>query len=289
MLKRQAQKYGAELVCLKKCHMFQQWLSTSKEPYVLLTDWREVKHCIAAMDVQGPESGPIFTSVFCTDAKQQRRAERWVSTLAERKDPVYINGSLHCAESTVKSLLLQASKLLGSDVNVPRVSRLNQLINVDVQMPCSFEVVHPTSNEQVPPRFEKIQPMKEEVQATQRPYHTLSSRVDVPTLPLFELTHPKNGMRAHNMSQWTQLTKQDVPVPHAFHETPLIENQVQALPFCVQKPANNPVSVVSHENPEVTDFQSKVTGYVSWIWEALASPAEVEKALLAAMPEIYDE
>jgi hypothetical protein len=289
MLGRKAQKFGAELVCLKKCHMFQQWLSTTKEPYVLLTDWREVKHCIGTMDHQGPESCPIFTGVFCIDAKQERRAERWVSTLAEREGPIYINGSLPFAESTVMSLLLQASNVLSSHVNVPPVSPRNQLMTGDVQMSCSFDIVHPTANEQVLPRLEDGQPMKDELQATQRPHHTLPNGVDFPKLPLFELTRSKNGMQAHTVSQWTQLTKQDVPVPHAFQQTHLKENQVQAHSVCVPKPANNPVSVVLHENPEVTDFQSKVTVYFSWIWESLASPADVEKALLAAMPEIYEE
>jgi len=49
------------------------------------------------------------------------------------------------------------------------------------------------------------------------------------------------------------------------------------------------MAVVLHANVEVTDFQSKVMAYVAWIWESLVCPAEVEKALLAAMPEIYEE
>jgi len=256
---------------------------------VLFTDWREVKHCVEAMDLQGPESRPIFTSVFCIDEKQQCRAERWVSTLAERKDPIYIKESLPFAELTVMSLLLQASKVLGNDVQVPPMSALNQLMNGDMQMSCSFGVVHPIANEQVSPRFEEVQPVKDELHAAQGPYHTLSSRMDVPILPLFELAQPKSGMQAHTVSQWTQLTKHDVPVPHTFQQTQLNENQVQALPLCVTKPENNPVAIVSHANAEVTDFQSKVMAYVAWIWESLVCPAEVEKALLAAMPEIYEE
>jgi len=256
---------------------------------VLFTDWREVKHCLAAMALQGPESRPIFTSVFCINVRQQYRAERWASTLAERRDPIYINESLQFAESTVMSLLLRASKVLSNDVQVPPMPPLNKLMNGDVQMSCSFEVVHPTTHEQVSPRFEEVQHMKDEVQAIQRPYHTLSPRTDVPILPLFALTRPKNGMQAHTPSQWTQLTKQDVPVPHAFQQTQLKQNQVQALPFCEGKPANNPAVVVLHANPEVTAPHSNVTAHVAWIWESLVCPAEVEKALLAAMPEIYEE
>jgi len=267
-----------------------QWLPTAKEPYVLFTDWREVKHCVEGLDLQGPESRPIFTSVFCIDEKQKCRAERWASTLAERKDPIYINGSLlPFDESTVMSLLSQASNVLSNDVQVPPISPLNQLMKGDVQMSCSFDVVHPAANEQVLARFEEFQPMKEKVQATQRPYRTLSSRMNVPKLSLFELNRLKNGMQANTVSQWTQLTKQDMPVPHAFQQTQLKENQVQARPLCVTKPVNNPVAVVLPANPEVTDFQSKVTAYVAWIWESLASPAEVERALLAAMPEIYED
>jgi len=282
MLKRQAQKYGAELVCMKTSHMFQQWLSTTKEPYVLFTDWREVKHCVEAMTLQGPESRPMFTSVFCIHVKQQCRAECWVSTLAGRIDPIYINGSLPLAESTAMSLLLQASKVLGNDVQDSSMSPLNELMNGDVQMSCSFEVVHPTKNDEFLPRFEEVQPMKDVVEATQRPYHTLSRRTDVAMLPVFELARPENGMQAHTVSHWSHLTK-DVPVPHAFQQSRMKENQVQA------KCANIPVSVVLRANPDVTYLQSKVTAHVAWIWESLVSPAEVEKALLAAMPESYEE
>jgi len=289
MLEHTAQKYGAKLACMKKSHMFRQWLSTTKEPYVLFTDWREVKQCVEVMDLQGPECCPIFTSVFCIDERQHCRAERWVSTLVARKDPIYINGSLPLAESTVMSLLLQVSKVLRNDVQVPPILPLNQLMNGDVQTSCSFEVLHPTTYKQVSPWFEEVQPMQDKVQATDRPYRTRSSRTDVPILPLFELTRPKNGMQAHTVSQRTQLTRHGMSVPHAFQQTRLKENQVQALPLCVTKPANNPVAVVLHANPEVTDLQSKVTAHVAWIWESLVSSAEVEKALLMAMPESYEE
>jgi len=106
---------------------------------------------------------------------------------------------------------------------------------------------------------------------------------------LFELTQPKNGIQARSVSQWTQVTKQDVPVLHAIQQIQLKENQVQALPFRMTKSSNKAVTVAVHANPEVTDFQSKVKAHVAWIWESLASPAEVEKVLLAAMPEIYEE
>jgi len=260
-------------------------LSTAKEPYVLFTDWREVKPCVEAMALQGLENHPMFTSVFCIDVKQQCRAERWVSTLAERKDPIYINGSLPFAESTAMSLLLQASKMV---CNEP-LSLLNDLMNCDVQTSCRFEVVHSTTNEQVPSMFEEVQPTKDEVQATQRPYHIPSRRADIPMLPLFELTRTKNGRQAHTVSRWTQLTKQDLPVLHACQQSQLKENQVQSLPLCETKPTNNSVTVFLHANPEVTEPQSKADAYVAWIWESLGSPAEVEKALLAAMPDRYEE
>lgn len=257
-LRRKAQKYGAELLCLKKAHMFEQWLSVATERYVLFTDWREVKHCTEVIDLQGPKSRPMFTCVFCIDEKQQRRAAHWVSTLAERKDSIYINENLSCAELTVMSFLHQASKVPSNDVQVPPISPLSQPMNGDEHVSCSFEVA----------RFQEIQPMKDEVQAIQEPYHSLSPRTDVPILPLFELTQPKKNMQVHNMSRQRQLTKQDV---------------------LVAKPANNPMQVVLHANPQVTDLQSKVIAHVAWIWKSLVSPAEVEKALLAAMPECYED
>jgi len=265
MLRRKAHKHGAELLCLKKARMFEQWLSVATEQYVLFTDWREVKHCVEAIAFQDPKNCPMFTSVFCIDAKQQCRAQNWASTLAERKDPIYINGSLSFAGATVMSLLQQASGVPSNDVPVTPKSPLNQLMND------GFQTV------------QEIQPMKDEVQAPQRPYHTRSRRTDVPVLPLFELTQPKNDIQAHGVSQRTQLTKQDVQV------TQLTDNQVHTLQLCLTKAANNPKAVVLHANPEVTDLQSKVTAHVAWIWTSLESPAQVEKALLAAMPESYEE
>mmetsp|Transcript_122170 Transcript_122170/g.243239 ORF Transcript_122170/g.243239 Transcript_122170/m.243239 type:complete len:317 (-) Transcript_122170:395-1345(-) len=250
MLRRKAHKHGAELLCLKKARMFEQWLSVATEQYVLFTDWREVKHCVEAIAFQDPKNCPMFTSVFCIDAKQQCRAQNWASTLAERKDPIYINGSLSFAGATVMSLLQQASGVPSNDVPVTPKSPLNQLMND------GFQTV------------QEIQPMKDEVQAIQEPYHSLSPRTDVPILPLFELTQPKKNMQVHNMSRQRQLTKQDV---------------------LVAKPANNPMQVVLHANPQVTDLQSKVIAHVAWIWKSLVSPAEVEKALLAAMPECYED
>lgn len=262
MLRRKAQQYGAELLCLKKAHMFQQWLSVATERYVLFTDWREVKHCIEAVALQGPEGRPMFTSVFCIDTKQQCRADHWVSTLAARTDPIYINGSLSFAESTVMSLLQQASKMPSTDVRVPSMSTLSQRMNGDAQMSYS------------------LQPTKNVVQATQGP---TERRTDVSILPLFELTQPKNDMQAHSLSQRTQLTKQDVPV------TQLKNNQIHTLSLCVMKTADNPTAAVGHANPEVTNLQSKVSAHIAWIWKSLASATEVEKALLAAMPESYEE
>jgi len=289
MLRRCAEKHGADLVCRKKSFLFAQWLSKTKQPYVLFTDWREVKGCLQAISHQGSTNRPIFTSVFGIHAKQQCRAERWVTTFAERKDPIYINGSLPFAESTVPSLLLQASKVVRNDVQVPSMSSPNRLINGDVPMSCNFEVVHPTTHEQVPRRCEEIQPMKDEVQLTQGLYHTLSRRTDVPTMPCFELSRPRNGMQAQHVSPWAQLTMRDVPVPLAFQQTQLKDDQVQALPLCVTTPTKNTLAAVLHATSEVTDLQSKVNAQVAWIWESLASPAEVEKALLAAMPESYEE
>jgi len=48
-------------------------------------------------------------------------------------------------------------------------------------------------------------------------------------------------------------------------------------------------SVFWHVDPTMTDFDFQVTAHVAWIWESLVYPAEVEKALRAAMPESYED
>jgi len=109
----QAHEHGAEFLCLRKACHFERWSSLTTKPYVLFSDWREVKHCVATVTGRGLEGRPMFTSVFCVDATQQTRAKRWSVSLAERQDPIHIHGDLSSSQSTVATLLSQVPEALG--------------------------------------------------------------------------------------------------------------------------------------------------------------------------------
>jgi len=82
----QARNIGAKFILLKKAKHFHDWAMSNRNPYLLITDWREVKHCLETMDTI---KRPIFTAVFCNDEKQHKKAQRWTSKLAKRVDPVH--------------------------------------------------------------------------------------------------------------------------------------------------------------------------------------------------------
>jgi len=82
-----AKSMGARLVVLKKAKNFYDWATSNRNPYLLMTDWREVKHCFDVMD---KIRRPILTAVFCINETQRQKAQCWASKLATRIDPVHI-------------------------------------------------------------------------------------------------------------------------------------------------------------------------------------------------------
>lgn len=286
---RQAEEHGAELACLKKAHQFCRWLATAEKPYVLFTDWREVKGCNEAIAVQGLDGRPIFTSICCIDGKQQCRAERWVSTLPERKDPMYINRDLSSADPTLKRLLLQAWYWLGNITQVPSRCPLTQLKKDDVQPSCIVEGSQPGRYKESPSSFDLTKPMKDDMHALQRTEATLSAKKKVPVLPLPQLTLPKNGEQAHGVPQQNHLRRDDGPMlPSAFWPTELKDNEVQSFQNCQNKPTTTTIPTVAHADPQGA-LQRRVAAHISQIWASFSCPEEVEKALIAAMPEKYEE
>jgi len=87
-----ARAAGAELLCLKKASKFGQWLTTrQRPPYVLLTDWREAKPCLAGVALKAPFNQPCFTVILCEESKAQfDRAATWAEELAPRQGPVHV-------------------------------------------------------------------------------------------------------------------------------------------------------------------------------------------------------
>lgn len=83
---------GASLVCLKKANRFAMWLTKAQRPpYILLTDWREVKPCLQAASREQVTNQPVFAIVLCEEATRHgHRASMWAQKLPPRIDPVHV-------------------------------------------------------------------------------------------------------------------------------------------------------------------------------------------------------
>lgn len=102
-----ARSAGAALVCFKKASKFAVWLwSAQRPPYILLTDWRELKPCINTAKQVHISNQPTFTVVFCQEARLHERASAWAKSLPPRADPVHV-----CKDLTfLKTFLADVAK-----------------------------------------------------------------------------------------------------------------------------------------------------------------------------------
>jgi len=82
---------GASLVCLKKASKYGDWLRKGQRPpYILLTDWREVKPCLGIASQVMLSNQPTFTVVLCEEQSHFDRAHAWAGALPRRADPVHV-------------------------------------------------------------------------------------------------------------------------------------------------------------------------------------------------------
>lgn len=107
-----ASKVGASLVCLKKAGKFASWLtSVSHQPYVLLTDWREVKPCLQTLGQEGNLGRPAIIVVLAELPQHFDRASTWTKSLDASAEPVFVLRELGSANAFMKKLLTQLQDL----------------------------------------------------------------------------------------------------------------------------------------------------------------------------------
>eukprot|EP00419_Tripos_fusus_P019568 CAMPEP_0172739468 /NCGR_PEP_ID=MMETSP1074-20121228/122619_1 /TAXON_ID=2916 /ORGANISM="Ceratium fusus, Strain PA161109" /LENGTH=333 /DNA_ID=CAMNT_0013569353 /DNA_START=1 /DNA_END=1002 /DNA_ORIENTATION=+ len=278
----QAQRQGAMLLCLKKAHHFVQWSSGVTGPYVLLTDWREVKACNEAVTLHGVEGRPICTSVFCINANQQLRAKRWLSSLPERRDPIHIEGELSAAEAPVTHLLQQARAALCKDVQTPAVPLLlTELIKNgpnSLRTSCGLQVAQPKKNQEVPLSRLSIHPMEDNMQTAQKAQHPTLAKKDVATLCLSVPTRSMDG------TYRTQTTTDFALMPRPCHQTWLKSNAENMSPMCLNNQTNQtvPKMMLTGAAPMKIDVDPGEAAHVAPIWDSFSCPAKVDKSLLMA-------
>jgi len=101
---------GARLLCLKKGAQFNTWAAAaSRPPFVLLTNWREAKPCMAAAQ-QHPWSDPVFTVVICEQHVQYMRARAWLENDQRLAQHVQVVDDSACPRLLVLEMLSWLSK-----------------------------------------------------------------------------------------------------------------------------------------------------------------------------------
>mmetsp|Transcript_55389 Transcript_55389/g.171575 ORF Transcript_55389/g.171575 Transcript_55389/m.171575 type:complete len:397 (+) Transcript_55389:66-1256(+) len=105
VLSEAVQAAGASLVCLKKAAKFALWLrNAQRPPFILLTDWREVKPCLMAAAEQHTTNQPTFTVVLCEEPRCFERASAWAQSLLPRGDPVHVCPDLTLLQNFLKQV-----------------------------------------------------------------------------------------------------------------------------------------------------------------------------------------
>lgn len=95
LLDRAATAAGGALLCFRKANKFVSWCGKAEPlPYILLTDWREAKPCLALLDGAKVACRPALTVVLCEEAEPKfyLRAAAWAEKRGPGADPVHVCG-----------------------------------------------------------------------------------------------------------------------------------------------------------------------------------------------------
>lgn len=249
-----ARDTNAELLCFRKAWHFAAWCSTANKPYALFTDWREVKLCVDAINFQGVKHCPIFTAVLCKDARQQRKVQTWVSNLNEMKSSIHI-----ADEWTIPRLFLQASEMLGEPGEVRYRKDGVQTIGKPAEVRYRKDGVQPPEM-QVPPTSQT-------------------------------LLMQSASKASHGYQQKTQLKTDAVHLFDVLQQSRLQKGEVQGQQQLLGQPEN-------HKNATAVDgqlvlapgtFHDAIAAPMAWVWMSSEHRAKVEHALLAAVPDHYED
>lgn len=83
-----AQEAGGSLVCRKKAHKFAFWVANgppgekNSAPYVLLSDWREIKPCMQVIAQCAARDFPLVIAVLSDQPTQHERIVAWAEQVA---------------------------------------------------------------------------------------------------------------------------------------------------------------------------------------------------------------
>jgi len=121
-LARCAQEAGGFLKSFKFPSQFSDWTAAGPPPpYVLLTSWRKVKPCLAALDRLSQRHRPVLTVVLCNcdeDNKTYAHALNWASR-KKHAEPVFVcrNLNLDSPKGLLEAIHSQLVRLLSGSVS----------------------------------------------------------------------------------------------------------------------------------------------------------------------------
>lgn len=289
--------------------------SLATEPYVLFTDLREVKLIIDAMNRQGFEQRPNFTVVFCMDGKQQQKASRWVSNLNEPKEPIYLVGSLSSIDPIVPQLLSQAAQAISNQNDLAAISDkedekmlpLYPLPQDELRVSSMCHSTQPTEeavqalptsqsfqlmndDTKGPPMFHLTRPMPRVLQQSE------PKGGDLQALPRLALIQPKDGAQAHHVFQLVQLGKDG---RHLTCASPQIQSKTCEMLAMIHLKGGMQAQLTQVKNEDSQESSSSqqtqlradevYAPHVAQVVGTFPNAAEVERALLAAVPEYYED
>lgn len=108
-----ATQMGSALTCLRTVHTYAQWLARShREPFVLLSRWREAKPCLDASERLGKHAWPLLTLVQCIDEHQVLRVRKWAQEKATSQFLIFAAANLGPPHMLVATMLEALSRLL---------------------------------------------------------------------------------------------------------------------------------------------------------------------------------
>lgn len=102
VLSEAARERGALLICLKKASKFEKWLvQEHRPPFVLLTDWKEVKPCTQIASLQAQPMQLSFAIAWCESELDFNRVSSWLRNQPARSYPVHVWRDIGCPRSFV--------------------------------------------------------------------------------------------------------------------------------------------------------------------------------------------
>jgi len=240
-------------------------MSIDRLPYVLLTDWREVKQCMQAALEWSSEDCPNLTVVVCEGPKQHARASRWTQSLPACFGTVQVWHRLLPPIALVREL---RQWLLGRGFR-PAQPAADQAL--PRQVPAELVMSGPTAQAlplqapaELAPPVRKAQPCLRDDEGTSMMHKEL----------VVEAARCLGGGRGPGAAR-----------KEASAEGPCLEWALPVRDSWLEVPAPKGARLVRNAVPLATP----VTLAMTPIWVACGSGEGVNQLLLEAMPESYED